>query len=254
MPQRNSRHTPAAPVFPLARNSTVDLIAMELRNAIYSGGLEVGRSVREAEISKQLGVSRGPFREASQRLVQEGLLVSIPGRGLKVVKFNKTDIRDVYVARLTVEAHALRVLAAEVSPDKLAQVRTSFNEFANISKGEDAWAIGDADLAFHQVMVDVAGSPRLSRMMSTLVIETRICSLSVEGGFTVRRDVSPTYETILEALDNKDSETAIAALQEQFEDAVMRLTGADQAMPPTETIETTDMQEHEFQPIDTPLP
>lgn len=77
MTHTTSRPRSSATVLPLARTSTVDLVAEELRSAIYAGTLAVGAALREVEISAQLGVSRGPLREAAQRLVQEGLLLSL---------------------------------------------------------------------------------------------------------------------------------------------------------------------------------
>ena len=91
---------------PVTRPSTVDLIARELRDAIYSGALRVGSPIREVEIAGQLGVSRGPFREAAQRLVQEGLLTATPGRGLSVVTIGRDRIPALYAARTSVETAA----------------------------------------------------------------------------------------------------------------------------------------------------
>ena len=87
------------------RPSTVDLIAVELRNAIYSGTLLPGSSVREAEVASQLGVSRGPLRESAQRLVQEGLLVARPGAGLRVATVGADQVAELYAARLATLSH-----------------------------------------------------------------------------------------------------------------------------------------------------
>src|SRR5690606_23013631 len=97
---------PAPSVFRVERLSTVDHIAIELRKAIFSGGLPVGRSLGEVEMAAQLGVSRSPLREAAQRLVQEGLLVAIPGRGLSVPEITGAQVEDLYEARLAIESQA----------------------------------------------------------------------------------------------------------------------------------------------------
>src|SRR5699024_4274592 len=105
----------AAPqsIFPVARTSTVDLIAIALRNAIYSGALEVGSPIREVEMATQLGVSRSPLREAAQRLVQERLLTAVPGRGLRVTKINADEVYDLYSARRAVEIEAVKQLSSD---------------------------------------------------------------------------------------------------------------------------------------------
>lgn len=248
MAYATSRPGASAPVFPLARNSTVDLIAMELRTAIFSGALPVSSPLREVEISSQLGVSRGPFREAAQRLVQEGLLTSIPGRGLRVTKIETEDVQDVYETRLAVESQAVRAIIRSQNTEAVAKVRRAYDALVTVSMGEDAWVIGDADLAFHQTLVDVAGSRRLSRMMATLVIETRMASLSIAEGYSVRRSISPTYQRLLEALEAGDAQAAINALTLQFAAAVARLSGRDDTV---DTVETdTEHEPQEFQPLD----
>lgn len=64
----------------------------------------------EAELAKELGVSRGPLREAMQRLTQEGLLISIRNRGLFVITMTEAEVRDMYVARTAVERAASEVI------------------------------------------------------------------------------------------------------------------------------------------------
>lgn len=252
MAKRTVGGRPAPSVFPLARTSTVDLIAQELRNAIYSGALPVGSALREVEISSQLGVSRSPLREAAQRLVQEGLLTAVPGRGLRISQIVGDAIEDVYTARLAIEAQAIRMVIDSIAAGKkrpLLEIQLAFETLVEESEGDDAWAIGDADLAFHQILVDQAASLRLSRAMTTLATETRLASLSVSEGYTVRRSISPTYHALLSALEEGDAQAAIDALAQQFTDAVRRLGGDDDSF---ETVETEIEDEpQQLQPLET---
>lgn len=211
----------------VARPSTVDLIATELRNAILSGALPVGSPIGEVEMSTQLGVSRSPLREAAQRLLQEGLLTASPGRGMRVSVIGPEHVADLYHARLAVESQAARMLAAGAEGAVLDALEAAYDALVEVSHGEDARAIGDADLAFHRLLVDSAGSRRLSHYMATLVIETRIASFSDPNGYTVRRSVSETYRQLLDALRGKDAAAAASALEIQFAEAVARLTGQD---------------------------
>jgi Bacterial regulatory proteins, gntR family len=71
--RRSAVNKPA--LAPSARESTSSVIATMLREAIGSGRLVPGSQLGEKDLAKQLGISRGPLREATQRLAQEGLLV-----------------------------------------------------------------------------------------------------------------------------------------------------------------------------------
>src|ERR1700722_7725919 len=84
---------------PLRRDSMAEGLAEQLRSGIFPGRLAPGQALREVEIARQLGVSRGPVREAFQRLIQEGLLDAHPARGVFVAQLAAGDIADLYPAR-----------------------------------------------------------------------------------------------------------------------------------------------------------
>src|SRR5690606_7701249 len=112
------------------------------------------------------GVSRGPLREAAQRLVQEGLLTATPGRGLRVTTIAPHEVADVYEARLAVEGHAVFRIVRDERRSAIGAVERALEDLERVSRRDAAREIGDADLAFHQTLVDAAGSARLSRAMS----------------------------------------------------------------------------------------
>lgn len=247
MPITPARSGLPASVLRVSRPSTVDLIAIELRSAIFAGALPVGSQLGEVDIAAQLGVSRGPLREATQRLVQEGLLTSLPGRGLRVSVIGPDDIPDLYLARRAIEGEAVRCLAAGDAASALPALEAALTHLLSASEGDDARAIGDADLTFHQSLVDAAGSRRLSHAMATLAIQTRIASFSASDGYAVPATVSPTFRALLDALAAGDADAALAALHRQFDDAVARLTGVRDV----ETVETdTAALTAPFAPLD----
>ncbi len=221
-------------VLRVSRPSTVDLIVSELRSAIFTGALPVGSPLGEVDIAAQLGVSRGPLREAAQRLVQEGVLTALPGRGLRVSAIGVDGIADLYTERRAVEREAVRIIAQGDPAGVVAELESALADLKRASEKADAMAIGDADLLFHQRLVDASRSPRLSRSMVSLALETRIASFSAAEGYTVPASVSPTYAALIAALAGGDEAAALSALDEQFDDAVARLTGRRDI----ETVET----------------
>lgn len=224
-------------VFRVPRASTVDLIARELRNAIYSGALGVGTPLGEKEIAQQLGVSRSPLREAAQRLVQEGLLTATPGRGLRVSTIRGEQINDLYAARAAVESEAVRLLVKNDDAHAISGVEAALEKLVTASRGRDPRTIGDSDLDFHWALVDATGNQRLRRYMSTLVLETRIASFSVPKGYVVRRNVAASHETILDAIRAGDIDGGVKAVEALMDEAVARLTGLESGTLDVETVE-----------------
>ena len=79
-----------------------------LRQAVSSGALGRGQRVNEAEIARQMQISRAPVREAIRQLEHEGLLVSVPRRGTFVVALSRDDVEEAYTLRADLEARAVR--------------------------------------------------------------------------------------------------------------------------------------------------
>ncbi len=222
-PSSRARVGSAPSLSPVTRPSTVDLIAVELRNAIYSGALPVGSPIREVEMSGQLGVSRGPFREAAQRLVQEGLLLSTPGRGLSVVSIGPDRARALYEARTVVETSAARLAVERANAAQVAQVRSAHDALVAAERSEDARRVGDADLNVHWTLVAASGSPWLLRWMTTLIVEVRVATFTASEEYAVRTDGAHSHLPLVERLEARDADGLVAAVREILDEALVRL-------------------------------
>jgi DNA-binding GntR family transcriptional regulator len=211
----------------VARPSTVDLIQTELRNAVYAGVLAVGSPIREVEVANQLGVSRGPLREAAQRLVQEGLLVATPGRGIRVATIGPERLPALYEARRSVEVTAARLLVRSGDDAAVAGVRRAHDELAAANSTGDARQIGGADLNLHWTLVAAAGNPWLTRWMTTRIVEVRMATFSVSDEYVVRKDTADAHALIVERLEARDEAGLVDAISQMLEGAVDRLLGRE---------------------------
>lgn len=235
----------------VTRPSTVDLIQTELRNAVYAGVLPVGSPIREVEVARQLGVSRGPLREAAQRLVQEGLLVATPGRGMRVATIEQERLPALYQARRSVETTAARLLVRSGDATALAGVRRAYDDLVVADRTGDARRVGSADLNLHWTMVAAAGNPWLTRWMTTLIVEVRMATFTVSDDYVVRKDTADAHARIVERLEARDEEGLVATITEMLDGAVGRLLGTDDES--VETLEEpADAPAITLGPIDAP--
>jgi DNA-binding GntR family transcriptional regulator len=195
----SSTASPDDPLGPLRAQSTPALIADLLRAEILAGTFPPHSQLSEADLARQLQVSRGPIREAMQRLIQEGLLRSERNRGVFVVALGHDDARDVYLARGVIEGAAAAIVARQAPPTAMLQLQHLLDRLAASTGGPWTEVTGQ-DLAFHQALVDAAGSVRLSRMFRTLVAETRLCLLRLEPFYRDGTEVIAEHQGILDAL------------------------------------------------------
>ena len=85
-----------------------------LREAILLGRLRPGERIVEAEIARQMGISRGPIREAVRQLEQEELVEYHPRRGVVVARLTHEAVQDTYAVRAELDGFAARLAAARI--------------------------------------------------------------------------------------------------------------------------------------------
>lgn len=210
---------------PLLLRSTPELIADRLRAEILSGAFQPDAQLSEVALATQLKVSRGPIREAMQRLIQEGLLRAERNRGVFVVELDEVDARDVYLARGAVERTAAEIVTSAADADTFAELERVLDQMA-AAEGHDWTELIGQDLAFHQTLVDAAGSPRLTRMFRTLVAETRLCMLRLEPFYGEPGEVLAEHRAILDALRSGDLDTVDRLVRVHMDVSASRLSPA----------------------------
>jgi DNA-binding GntR family transcriptional regulator len=208
---------------PLSRQSTAELIAHRLREAITRGQLAPGQQLGEASLAAQFAVSRGPLREAMQRLVAEGLLRSERHRGIFVIELTEADVRDVYLARKSIERTAIEEICR--GDTALARIRLGkpVKVMVAAARRQDAAAVADADQQFHEVLVACADSPRLHRAMRTLLSETRMLLGELEDSYSDLSKQAAEHIALRDAIGSGDETTAMRLIDEHLDDGLSRL-------------------------------
>ena len=220
---------------PVKREPAAIVIAAQLTEAIMDGTLAPGSQLRETELAGQLGVSRGPLREAMQRLVQQGIARSEPHRGVFVTTLDEDDVRDIYLVRTAIETAACRLVLhrhPQRTADRLARIHRTM---ATAATRHDLAALATADMELHQALVDESGSTRLKRMAETLLVETRMCMTALADKYPTPADMADEHAEIIAALRARDEHRLLTLLDHHMQDAVHRLThptGPAQATPP----------------------
>jgi DNA-binding GntR family transcriptional regulator len=194
-----------------------------LRSRILEGHFAPDEQLSEVELARQLKISRGPIREAMQRLIQEGLLRAERNRGVFVVQLDSDDARDIYLARGAVERAAAAIVTQQQPADALRELQRIADAIA--SSVDASWSdLITRDLAFHQALVRAAGSPRLDRMFHTLIAETRLCLLRLEPFYESAQEVAEEHQGILDAIGSGDADQVDHLLETHMSTSAARLS------------------------------
>lgn len=207
-----------------------NVVAGLLRDRILDGRFAPGAQLNEVELATFFETSRGPLREAIQRLVQEGLLVSYPHRGVFVPEFTTEDLEDIFVAREALERAALRkVTSRGVSASLVADLEVIVADMRTAAHEGDRGALARLDLAFHRRLVSAAGSRRLDRLYGLIANEMQLCLRMIVDAYSDRTELHAEHEELLRIIASGDRAAALAHLDHHFADADDReaaVTGA----------------------------
>jgi GntR family transcriptional regulator, vanillate catabolism transcriptional regulator len=148
---------------------------LKLRELILSGEMKAGERLSELALVERLGVSRTPIRTAMMRLEQEGLTHPIPTGGYAVTAFGERDIHAAIEIRGTLEGLAAR-LAAErrLAPADLTALQDCLFALDELVIGSGVTSDNfsryvELNERFHQIVIDLADSPVLSRQIARAV-------------------------------------------------------------------------------------
>lgn len=132
-------------------------IADRLRHAIIDGAISPGSAVTEQQLAARFGVSRGPLREAISQLVEEGLLISVPYTGTRVIALAREDVREIYSLRISLETLAFREIWDRRSPAFAETLKARHRTLMAALPEGDGFASSLAEVQLHSTVYEFCG-------------------------------------------------------------------------------------------------
>jgi DNA-binding GntR family transcriptional regulator len=174
---------------------------------IYDGRAEL--RLDERRLSQDLGVSRTPIREAMNRLEQEGFVRSVPRRGVFVVRKTKKELIQMIHVWAALESMAARLITMNATDAEIAKLRELFVEFR---KDREPTAhideYSDANIRFHQAIVNMSRNQLLIETMANLFIHMRsIRRRTISESDRAQRSIIDHLK-IIEALEQRETDRA----------------------------------------------
>ena len=182
-----------------------------LLEAIVKGDILPGTRLREADLSRELGLGRGPLRDALHRLESRKMVNKVPHVGAQVVDFNPIEMIEIYELRERLEGMACELAAERMSDADLAALGallTTHRQYVEKHSGE-AYIQQDTDLDFHFHIIQGAGNAWLTQLLCDELYH-RVRMYRYQSAHQKARPERAIKEhtQIFEALSNRDGELA----------------------------------------------
>ena len=187
-----------------------------LRVEILAGRLEPGAELAEVALAEQLGVSRGPIREAIGRLASEGLVTVRPRRGAVVRSLSKEEFLELYQVREALEMMAVRLAVPRLGAEDIVALEELIAAMASHAERGDVAEFFEANSAFHVRLFEASGNAKLYELYHQLLAQLgryRIRSLSLRGN--LQRSVAE-HAAILRAAKRGDADRASHLMSEHI--------------------------------------
>jgi DNA-binding GntR family transcriptional regulator len=183
----------------------------KIGSLILEGHFKPGDRLSEEELSRLSGVSRTPVREALRRLAAEYFVVIRPNQGAAVAVWSKRDIEDLFHMRAMLEGMAAARAAKRRSDEclKLMEECVRTIDHALESGGHpDVETFLDENRKFHGLVLEAAGSPRLSASISNLIAPAVVSQTAQNFSVSDLKRSNAHHRDLVGAMRDQDSDLA----------------------------------------------
>lgn len=185
-----------------------------IRTGILRGTRAPGSLVSDAEVAADLGMSNTPVREALKQLEHEGLLERGARRQLFVRELPEGYRDEIIDVREALGAITVRRACRALSPDDVDLLRLSLLKQKRAAETGDEERFSELDEDFHLTLTRLAGLPIVVQFLRQIRGFVRLMRLGTERREGYLLEVLAEHEAIVDAIERRDEEAAVAAFSE----------------------------------------
>ena len=191
------------------QQSTVEMAFEKMRRNIVDGRLAPGQRLVEADLTAEMGISRGPLREAIRRLASEGLVDIAHNKGAKVKRLDRQEVLALYEVREVMEGLAARLAAERGTAAERRAIAAIFDDMEKAISARNPQAYVTLNSEFHnQILAAARNEPLQSSIMrlQTPVLRHQFEALMTADVVQMSHDEHAQIAKAIMAQDGDDAE------------------------------------------------
>ncbi|MDE3100683.1 MAG: GntR family transcriptional regulator [Chloroflexota bacterium] len=193
-----------------------DVAYASVRGAIVGREVRGDAVLREADLVRQLGISRTPVREALRRLEAEGLIAGLPRGGYRVVEWDSAELAQAYAVRIALEGLSVRLAAEGRNAVHLAQLGSALEDLRAATARRDE-ELPRLNSALHMTIADAGGNAFLRSTLSD-ILEIFHRHPAAERTLASRRARAlAEHAALVRAIERRDADRAERLMRKHLE-------------------------------------
>jgi len=209
---------------PIHSGGLAEQAAEQLYDAIVEGRLGLGQRLSEAALAREMGISRGPIREAQRLLERRGLLTFYPRRGFFVRTLSAQHIDDLFRLRRVLEGFAVSEAIRRASDGDLRRL-IEWRDHLMMLEPDPAVAASsgtpsllvEEDLALHRIICTISHNESLAQIFEVTLAEIRLSLSLINLGFRSPRRIVESHERLIDAIFSRDEAKACRLMDDHLE-------------------------------------
>lgn len=199
-----------------ANVSLREKVTNDLRDAILNGHIAPGQRIKEMEIANQMGISRGPVREAIRHLEREGLLISYPYKETIVADLNVEEVQQILLPiRYHIETFVLKRYAQQFDESFFSRLQLVIDRMKAAEKAGEFGQLVDLDIEFHETIIEQALERSVMMTWRSIVNQIR---LHFAKNLRYQQDtIAVDHQELLDCFKTKDPDSIHSAMQRHLD-------------------------------------
>jgi phosphonate utilization transcriptional regulator len=227
-------NTSAHPTIALLQShSLAGVVQQSIEQAILSGSYPPGAKLNESIFAEQLGVSRGPVREAFRMLDEAGLVRTAKNRGVFVRDITLAEAAEIFEVRAALEEMVGRQLASHANTAQLTEMNGMLDAMQQAVQASNADDYHQLNLQFHDRLVEMTGNSRLLAIYRKLIKELSLYRRLNLGHTGAMPTSVQGHRQIVQAITSGNTELAGRAMANHVQGSKQRTMGQVVQIPPT---------------------
>ena len=209
----------------IENDSAVNRVYEQVKGMAVGYEFKPGERLNEVDLSRHLGVSRTPLREALTRLSTEGLLRFMPGKGYFCRDLDVREIFDLYELRKTIEVAAIRLAVQRATTEEIDSLVAFLDETGPDSGSRSTEELVRLDEAFHERLLGMSGNAEMLRVLDNVNARIRFVRwIDMRRGDRPR--TQSEHREVLVRLRERDEAACVAILEKHIDRRLDQITSA----------------------------